>query len=91
MPLVVIVAPLTSMPTKLPDVGETCWFALRVKLPSTVVMLDPDTSEMFRAAVSEIAPVPLVARSELVVAKLMPAAVLVEVAVRFLFTAIVTA
>ncbi len=54
-------------------------------------MLEPLTKLMSRAAVSDTVPMPVVAMSEFVVLRLMPADVLVETAVRFLSTAIVTA
>ena len=89
VPVTCTVAWITRMPLKLPLVVPAA-FALNVRLPSTVVTLPPVITEMSRAAVSEIAPVPVAKRSELEAERLMPAAVPVAVTVRFLFTAIVT-
>ena len=75
---------------KLPVVAVVCWFAESVSAPFTVVTLAPLASEMLRTVVREIAPVPVAARSELVVARLIvPVVVPSALTVRFLFAAIV--
>ena len=81
--------PPILMPLKWP-VPVAAALASRVMPPLTVTMLDPLPKPMFCVAVSETLPVPLVAMSEFVVLRLMPADVLVETAVRLLSTAMVT-
>ena len=90
VPAVVNVALLTEMPVKA-QLAVPAAFAERVIPPLTVTMLDPDVSEISLAAVSETAPVPEVAMSAFAVARLMPVVVLVEVALKLLSAAIVTA
>ena len=90
VPLVVRVAPFRSIAgvVKEPVLDR---FAFSVRFPSTTAMLAPLASVMLRNVVSEIAPVPLVARSAVVVARLIvPVPAPFAVAVKLLFTAIDT-
>ncbi len=74
-----------EMPVNEPAVGTACWLAESESAPSTVFTLPKPESEMFRALVSEIAPVPVAARLP-EVTESEPAAF----AVRLLFAAMVT-
>src|SRR5262249_23208852 len=86
LPVVLTVAPLTSMPAKLPVVTGDDRLADRVIPPLTVLRVDAEFKTMSRLVVSDRAPMPLVLRL-LDEATLM---VLTALAVRPLSAAMVT-